>query len=320
MRGRLHVSPVVTARKRRKLRSVRSFQQRGAARRGWPGQARPPQGARRPSASVGRTTRPAQPTTTKTTTKTTPSPRPQSPPPPPLWHWRMPGDVRSPRKRREQKARGGLRGLPGAACRSVHLASLAWGLHGPDGGTWTAEASPGALGGCRGRGAELEAASGPGLGKPSPATDDAERLRALVLGRSKEARPYALNRWIERTWRSRAPYKLTFDCRTRRTSDKDIPKLRAMAPGLRPALNDARIRFTWPSGIRTASLLAGRTDFFVTVFRLRRSISLLTASCNFRSSASSRYSSERASSPGSLIRRVVPEVGNRRLLPLVSYP
>jgi hypothetical protein len=33
---------------------------------------------------------------------------------------------------------------------------------------------------------------------------------------------------------------MAFDCRTRRTSDKDIPKLRAMAAGLRPALNDAR--------------------------------------------------------------------------------
>jgi hypothetical protein len=45
------------------------------------------------------------------------------------------------------------------------------------------------------------------------------------------------------------PYRLTFDCRTRRTSDKDTPKARAMVTGLRPALNDARIRFTCPSGI-----------------------------------------------------------------------
>ena len=91
-----------------------------------------------------------------------------------------------------------------------------------------------------------------------------------------------------------------------------------MAAGLRPALNDARIRFALPSGIRIAALSVGRTDSFVTVFRLRRSISSLTACCNFRSSASSIYSSECAKSPGSLIRRIVSEVGNGRLLPLVS--
>src|SRR5262249_35371205 len=58
-----------------------------------------------------------------------------------------------------------------------------------------------------------------------------------------------------------------------------------------------------------ASLSAGRVDFFVTAIRQRRSISLLTASCNFRSSASSRYSSERVRSLGSLIRWRTSEAG-----------
>lgn len=120
----------------------------------------------------------------------------------------------------------------------------------------------------------------------------------------------------ERAATVRRLYGLVFDRRTRRTTDKDIPKVRAIAAGLSPALNDARIRFTWPSGIRTASLAAGRTDPFVTLpVCPRRAISSSTASRNLRSSASSRYSSDRGRSLGSLIRRLSPEVGNARAPP-----
>lgn len=46
-----------------------------------------------------------------------------------------------------------------------------------------------------------------------------------------------------------AIHRLAFDCRTRRTSEREIPNVRAIAAGATPALNDARMRFALPSGI-----------------------------------------------------------------------
>src|SRR6266480_7109448 len=49
--------------------------------------------------------------------------------------------------------------------------------------------------------------------------------------------------------RSAYHFGFSVELRTRCTTDWDIRKVRAMAAGLTPALNDARMRFAVPSGI-----------------------------------------------------------------------
>src|SRR5262249_12853269 len=57
--------------------------------------------------------------------------------------------------------------------------------------------------------------------------------------------------------RRRSAYRFGFSVELRRrcTTDWDIRKVRAMAAGLTPALNDARMRFAVPSGILSIPLI-----------------------------------------------------------------
>ena len=56
---------------------------------------------------------------------------------------------------------------------------------------------------------------------------------------------------------NRLAYRIGFsvEFRTRRTKDWDILNVRAMATGLIPARNDARMRFAFPSGISSIALV-----------------------------------------------------------------
>jgi hypothetical protein len=92
-----------------------------------------------------------------------------------------------------------------------------------------------------------------------------------------------------------------------------MPTVWAMAGGVRPALYDARMRFTLPSGIRAVSsieLFARSGSFFESAGGLR-SISVATASRNLCSPAPSRNLSDPERSLGSRIRRAGSEVVNR---------
>ena len=109
-------------------------------------------------------------------------------------------------------------------------------------------------------------------------------------------------------------FRFSVEFRTRLTKDWDILNVRAMATGLMPARNDARMRFAFPSGISSIALVVlsetgtdwsfaeipatgGVAPFFLASPWLRRLISTVTASSNLRSWASSRYLSE----PGRLL-------------------
>jgi hypothetical protein len=76
--------------------------------------------------------------------------------------------------------------------------------------------------------------------------------------------------WIDRAFRvvrnrsavgsrqqNRLSYRFGFsvEFRTRLTKDWDILNVRAMATGLMPARNDARMRFAFPSGISSIALV-----------------------------------------------------------------
>jgi len=93
-------------------------------------------------------------------------------------------------------------------------------------------------------------------------------------------------------------FGLSFELKTRFTKDWDILNVRAMAAGLTPALNDARMRFALPSGISSIWLIflwrviagwlcddvpvAGAVaTLFLGLACLRRSISRLTAWSSF---------------------------------------
>jgi hypothetical protein len=93
-----------------------------------------------------------------------------------------------------------------------------------------------------------------------------------------------------------------------------------MAPGLSPAASDARIRFTFPSGIWAISLTgpvraAARLG---DIGRLRDCISAVTAAYNLRNSTSSRYLSDPERSLGSVTRGVVSGGGKRQSLPPIG--
>jgi hypothetical protein len=51
------------------------------------------------------------------------------------------------------------------------------------------------------------------------------------------------------------PFGFSAELRTRRTSDWDIREVRAIAAGLRPALNEAWMRFTFPAGTSSRPLI-----------------------------------------------------------------
>src|SRR5216684_2697603 len=58
-------------------------------------------------------------------------------------------------------------------------------------------------------------------------------------------------------WLRRSAYRFGFSVEFRRRFTKDwgIRNVRAMAAGLTPALNDARMRFAFPSGISSIPLI-----------------------------------------------------------------
>jgi hypothetical protein len=123
-------------------------------------------------------------------------------------------------------------------------------------------------------------------------------------------------RWSCPAPRSANHFNFSVELRTRCTTDRDIRKVRAMAAGLTPAFNDARMRFAVPSGILSipVSLLlrivadwpcddalvgaAGALSFL----RPRRLISMVTAASSRSSWASSRYFSDPERSLGSVTR------------------
>jgi hypothetical protein len=96
------------------------------------------------------------------------------------------------------------------------------------------------------------------------------------------------------------------------TSERDTPNVRAMVGAFRPASNDARIRFAFPSGssatsvdsirdcVGRAAMGADRSSVLpVEVPRFRLAISTSTAACSRCRSECSRYRSAVARSRGS---------------------